>query len=61
MTVFLIDPRHDPFVSGDSSKLNDLSLTWGHRLTIAALVITSLLMGFAALSGASLRIEYRIT
>lgn len=43
--VFLVDPRHEPFVNGDSPYLNDHALSWLKRLTIVALIAVSLMLG----------------
>lgn len=42
--VFLLDPRHDAFVTGESEHLNDRRLTWGQRLAVLGLVVVSVLL-----------------
>lgn len=39
--AFLINPRHEPYVNGETNHLGDLQLSWFKRLTIAALVIAT--------------------
>lgn len=43
--MFLVDPRHAPFVEGESPYLNDHELSWLKRLTIGALILVSLMLG----------------
>ncbi|NJL56546.1 hypothetical protein HC928_16275 [bacterium] len=42
--VFLLDPRHDAYVVGDSAHLGDLRLNWPQRLVLLGLVAFSVLL-----------------
>jgi hypothetical protein len=47
--VFLLDPRHAPFVNGESPYLHDIQLSWFQRLTIFGLVAASLFLAWSAI------------
>lgn len=43
-SVFLLDPRHDAFISGESAHLNDYRLNWPQRVMLLGLVAFSILL-----------------